>query len=198
MTNPITTLTCPTCGSRLSIVKGIDRFTCGHCGNEHIVKRESGIVYLEPIAEDVRQIRASVENINVGVDRTAAELAIPRLTKEIGELEGQLEAAQASVQVRPSTDIRPRTSREIGLIVLSFLLFLIGLILLNYQGICFVFGLISSTCLVVFLRESKKLDREAQKMKQDAIQEKQDVITGIEGRISDKKTALERTRKLLD
>lgn len=32
------TLSCPTCGGQLQITKDIERFACGHCGNEHIVR----------------------------------------------------------------------------------------------------------------------------------------------------------------
>lgn len=63
-------------------------FACGHCGNEHIVHREGGAIYLAPMAQDVRQIR-------VGVDKTAAELAVARLTKEMAELEAMAAANNA-------------------------------------------------------------------------------------------------------
>ncbi|RIK35570.1 MAG: hypothetical protein DCC55_29900 [Chloroflexi bacterium] len=74
------TLACPSCGGTLQITKEIDRFACSYCGNEHLVRREGGLVYLAPIAEDIRHIRG-------GVDKTAAELAVARLTKEAAALE---------------------------------------------------------------------------------------------------------------
>lgn len=116
MTNPITTLTCPSCGGKLQISDKINRFACGYCGNEQIVHRESGIVYLEPIAEDVRHIRKGVENIQGGVDKTAAELAIVRLTKELATLEGELK----SVMVRKSK----MPNIEIALIIIGVLAFI--------------------------------------------------------------------------
>ena len=73
------TLSCPTCGGKLQVTPDIERFACCYCGNEHIVKRGGGIIYLSPIAEDI-------EGIKTGVDQTAAELAIIRLEKEINEL----------------------------------------------------------------------------------------------------------------
>lgn len=94
-TNPITALTCPSCGGKLQISNKINRFACGYCGNEQIVHRESGIVYLEPIAENVRHIRTSVEGMRGGVDKTAAELAIVRLTKELNTLDDKLKATIA-------------------------------------------------------------------------------------------------------
>lgn len=122
MTNTITTLTCPSCGSRLQLIKGVDRFACFYCGNEHIVHRESGIVYLEPIAEDVRHIRAGVDNIRGGVDKTAAELAIVRLTKELNDLENKLKSSIAC-------DLNkwiPRSDLGQALLFFSVVLFLVA------------------------------------------------------------------------
>lgn len=74
------TLSCPTCGGKLEITQDIERFACGYCGNEHVIRRGGGIISLIPIADDIKGIKA-------GVDKTAAELAIPRIKKEIEELE---------------------------------------------------------------------------------------------------------------
>jgi hypothetical protein len=82
------TLTCPTCGSKLKVTKQIHLLACAHCGNEHMVVRDSGTLYLAPLAKDVRQIR-------VGVDKTAAELAVVRLAKEIEVLETQIRNVEA-------------------------------------------------------------------------------------------------------
>jgi predicted RNA-binding Zn-ribbon protein involved in translation (DUF1610 family) len=82
------TLTCPTCGGKLQITDKISTFACGHCGNEHIVHREGGAVYLAPLAQDVRHIRT-------GVDKTAAELAVARLSKEVATLESELNEVMA-------------------------------------------------------------------------------------------------------
>jgi predicted RNA-binding Zn-ribbon protein involved in translation (DUF1610 family) len=78
--NDFVTLTCPSCGGRLQITKDMDKFACGHCGNEHLVRREGGAVFLAPLAADIRQIRG-------GVDKTAAELAVIRLAKEVDILQ---------------------------------------------------------------------------------------------------------------
>jgi hypothetical protein len=73
------TLTCPTCGGKLQITADIERFACGYCGNEHIVRRGGGIISLIPVAEDIKGIKISV-------DKTAAELAISRIKGEIEEI----------------------------------------------------------------------------------------------------------------
>ena len=73
-------LTCPSCGGKLQITKDIERFACEHCGNEHIVKRSGGVLSLAPVVEGLRKVR-------VGVDKTASELAIRRLSEEIQQLQ---------------------------------------------------------------------------------------------------------------
>ncbi len=44
-------LTCPSCGGKLQISNDIDRFACGYCGNEQIVKGLEVFVSLKPVVE---------------------------------------------------------------------------------------------------------------------------------------------------
>ena len=79
-------LTCPSCGGRLKITNDIERFACAYCGSEHIVKRGEGVISLSPVVEGLDKIRS-------GVDKTASELAIVRLQREIAELEPRVNEA---------------------------------------------------------------------------------------------------------
>jgi len=81
-------LSCPSCGHKLQITEDIDRFACAACGNEHIVNRNGGIVTLKPLINGIRGIR-------VGVDKTAAELAISRIQEEINQLGEPIELSEA-------------------------------------------------------------------------------------------------------
>ena len=74
------TLTCPSCGGKLEITNDVDRFACAHCGQEHIVKRSGGTVSLSPVVDALKKVGA-------GVDKTAAELAISRIQREITGLQ---------------------------------------------------------------------------------------------------------------
>lgn len=77
------TLTCPSYGGKINITHDIERFTCAHCGTEHIVKRGEEIIALTPVIEEVRGVRKAV-------DHTASELAIVRIQKDIDYLSNQL------------------------------------------------------------------------------------------------------------
>jgi ribosomal protein S27AE len=93
------TLTCPSCGGKLEITPEIDRFACGHCGNEHIVRRGGGIISIVPVVEGLREVRA-------GVDRTASELAIIRLKQELAELNNTYTAYQREMAALESISVR--------------------------------------------------------------------------------------------
>ena len=69
------TLACPSCGAKLEITNDLGRFACSHCGQEHMVRRGGGIVSLSPVVGAIHQVQK-------GVDRTAAELALQRLPRE--------------------------------------------------------------------------------------------------------------------
>jgi predicted RNA-binding Zn-ribbon protein involved in translation (DUF1610 family) len=97
----IVTLSCPFCGGNLQIAQDIDRFVCGYCGSEHIVRRGGGIVSLAPVVEGLR-------NVQTGVDKTAAELAIVRLSTEIDALEEEL----AELRKMPFNEMYPPSLPE--------------------------------------------------------------------------------------
>lgn len=73
------TLSCPSCGAQLQITNDIERFACSHCGQEHIIRRGGGVISLSPVV-------GAINDVRTGVDRTAAELSIIRLQKEIADL----------------------------------------------------------------------------------------------------------------
>jgi len=79
------TLSCPSCGAKLQIGNDIETFACNHCGNEHVVKRIGGIVSLAPVVEQLKKV-------SEGVDKTASELAIKRLTDDIREIKASMPA----------------------------------------------------------------------------------------------------------
>ena len=111
------TLSCQSCGAKLEITPNLDRFACSFCGQEHIVNRSGGTISLSPVVEAIHQVRA-------GVDKTAAELAIVRLQKEISDLQVE---RQNILKLSP-----PPTTNGV-----SILLIIIGVILIVNAFILF-------------------------------------------------------------
>ena len=81
-------LTCPSCNGKLQIGRDLDRFACGYCGTEFAVNRGGGIVSLSPVMEGLKRVEK-------GVDKTASELAIARLSKDIDDLQSRLSYLQS-------------------------------------------------------------------------------------------------------
>ena len=69
-------LKCANCGSNLEISDNMTVFNCQYCGAKQMVNRSGGHVELSLITEAVKGIQVSGE-------KTASELAIQRLEKEI-------------------------------------------------------------------------------------------------------------------
>lgn len=80
------TLTCPSCGAKLQITNDVERFACGNCGNEHIIRRSGGIVSIAPIMEDLTR-----------------ELTIKRLREDIPKLEAKKRDAEQKFQTAINT-----------------------------------------------------------------------------------------------
>jgi predicted RNA-binding Zn-ribbon protein involved in translation (DUF1610 family) len=78
-------LRCTSCGSRLEVEPDIQEFACGHCGAEQLVQRRGGIVSLKGVAH-------AVAKVQVGTDKTAAEMALRRLAEELATARAVLEA----------------------------------------------------------------------------------------------------------
>ncbi|HUK89476.1 MAG TPA: hypothetical protein VLZ81_03680 [Blastocatellia bacterium] len=76
----VLTLTCPNCGANLQIAADLETFACAYCGSRHMVQRSGGTVSLKMLSDVINRIQS-------GTDRTAAEMAIQRLQKEIAALQ---------------------------------------------------------------------------------------------------------------
>ena len=106
-------LTCPTCGTKLKITDDMNNFACSHCGSEYIVKREGGAISLVPFVE-------SEKGTNDGVEKTESELAIPRLEKEIKQLESVISGMRTELKTEDCLQIATGVSSYtvlIGIVV---------------------------------------------------------------------------------
>jgi hypothetical protein len=72
-------LNCTNCGAKLDVYDDMERFFCGYCGTEMVVQRRGGTINLKGVTEAIKKVQ-------IGTDKTAAELAPVRLTEELKQL----------------------------------------------------------------------------------------------------------------
>lgn len=80
----VVALKCAGCGAILDIAPDMDQFACGYCGLSQRVERKGGTVSL-------KRLEAVVRKIETATNRTAAELAYPRLKRELKEVDKERE-----------------------------------------------------------------------------------------------------------
>lgn len=109
-------LSCVNCSAPLQIGADMERFACSYCGTSQIVQRSGGVVVL-------RKVEAAIHAVQRGTDRTAAELAIPRLTKELAEMQ----AARANGVLEAKQKMESARKGRRGLTTITFVtLFVLG------------------------------------------------------------------------
>jgi hypothetical protein len=100
-------LSCPTCGGRLEIKPGMTRLACGYCGNEHVVHRDGGTITLEAVGENLVKIVGSTE-------RTAMELTLTRLEKELAQLRSEQSAGASKIKTLEHEIASTRGTIDLG------------------------------------------------------------------------------------
>lgn len=114
---------CASCGAVLQITPDMDHFVCSYCGASLSVVRQGGTVTL-------RLVTDSIAKVQVGTDRTAAELALVRLPKEIAERQRELDAMTeqiCSLEVEISKASLPKTGSRTTSIYVDHFFHAIGL-----------------------------------------------------------------------
>jgi hypothetical protein len=192
------TLSCPSCGGKLQITKDIQRFACAYCGQEHIVKWGSGIVSLSPIVDGLKQVEK-------GVDKTSAELAIIRLPKEIGYLTTEIDR----IKKANPYPIQGSIGVAIFTIVIGIFFVIVSIYYLANRPIdpydsskeiftllCVSPGIAVVILGVVFLSKNKsKEELESDKVKWEATTGKQ--IKSLNDQIVQKMSELAKVKKIL-
>jgi hypothetical protein len=109
-------LVCASCSAPLDISQDTETFACAYCGTTQRVERSGGIVSL-------RKVEGALKAVQRGTDRTAAELAIPRLTRELAEAKAEREEAlkQNTVTLEGA-----KRGRRMAAIIAFFVLFIAG------------------------------------------------------------------------
>jgi F0F1-type ATP synthase assembly protein I/DNA-directed RNA polymerase subunit RPC12/RpoP len=137
------TLKCVSCGSNLEITGDMENFACGYCGTQQRVERRGGTVALKPLTD-------AIAKVQVGTDKTAAELAIRRYQDEINAL-------QQSQEKRQERAIRDSNSMD-NLVVVGVIIGVIVAIVAGCQngGAGIVIALITGVIGGVFWLVSRE------------------------------------------
>lgn len=95
MSDKFISLTCQSCGAKLDVYDDMTRFACSYCGAEMVVQRRGGTVAL-------KAIEAAIQKVQVGTDKTAAELALVRLKEDYANLRSGWEAEKKRMEIEES------------------------------------------------------------------------------------------------
>ena len=129
MPGPVITLTCTNCGAPLTIHHDMEVFACGHCGTQLMVDRRGGTVGL-------KRVEAAIRQLQVGTDRTAAELAVGRLSKELE----QLIHAEGVMMAEPVPVPPPIYPSEEGMTLMIFAVLLLIIVLVARRRVTITSG----------------------------------------------------------
>lgn len=143
-------LTCPSCGGNLNISNDVERFACAYCGREHVVRRGEGFVSLTPVLD-------AIKSVETGVNRTASELAIVRLQREIDDLE-----RRGRWLFERDTPLSS-DAKSYSFIALGTILVVAGLFRIKLDGVAYIFVgvvVVGSALLWMFSKRRSKRRRE--------------------------------------
>jgi len=100
-------LKCVNCGAGLEIGPDTTSFACGYCGTQQLVERGGGIVSL-------RRLEDTLDEVKLGTNRAASELALARLKAEAAAI-----CAQRDNEIRAirASDDRGSTLLGWGIII---------------------------------------------------------------------------------
>lgn len=87
----ILSLKCVNCGAGLEVKQDISDFACGYCGVPQQVERSGGIVSL-------RRVEEVLDDVKLGTNRAASELAIARLNADIAGIYAQRDSAVSALR----------------------------------------------------------------------------------------------------
>jgi ribosomal protein S27E len=107
MSERFVSLKCQSCGGQLNVYDDMRRFACGYCGTEMVVQRRGGTVALKSATEAIKQVQ-------VGTDKTAAELALVRLNAELSKLTSRQAQIEAQVRERDKSFIEEQFDEGAG------------------------------------------------------------------------------------
>jgi hypothetical protein len=204
------TLSCPSCGGKLEVTKDLERFACAHCGTEHIVRRTSSTISLDPVTK-------VLEKVQDNTGRTAAELAIPRLKTEVGQLERRRMALVAGYNANEAAGAVASAgsfgAKKLGAVLLGvaavlisiFLLYGVFLISISFQGArsighLIAIGLLLVGCIMLFrmaLKLGRRIRYQHRPSSAEAQRQHSSSMNSIDSELARKRGQLEESLKLV-
>ncbi|MDH6170785.1 hypothetical protein M2282_005963 [Variovorax boronicumulans] len=162
-------LRCAGCGANLEVEPDVDHLTCGYCRTQQEVVRRGGVVRLQKLEDAIALVQR-------GTDKTAAELAIPRLERELLEVD-----ADRKRQIATPIRVPDRTklaNAVITMMIVSSVGFFSMIALMNkdvtsgflihFAWVVWLAGVVGSAGGWVFLRVLRRGDRDKAKAQRDA------------------------------
>lgn len=182
-------LKCTGCGGALEIAPDMDSFSCGYCGLAQVVERRGGTVALKAVADAVSRVQA-------GTDRTAAELAIARLTGEIEQEKSKAMAAVRPLQASEKASRKTATTAFVACLTLGGLPAFVGVMLLLSGAIgggvtSLILGVaIGGVCFLVGRSANHSANRLDAKVR-EIVQESQGKIEALETKVAAARTVVD-------
>src|SRR5581483_5742600 len=152
----------------------ITKFACGYCGKEQVVHRAGGIVALKMIGDAVAKVQE-------GTDKTAAELALQRLERELNDCYTKRSTCEAD---RKRIKIGAGQSVQRGGVLLAFLVAVICLVLGSSFLVGIMIYLVAFLILWIYLGNQQKSQEAEVVEKLKSIDEQ---IVGLKEKIADKR-----------
>jgi ribosomal protein S27E len=163
-------LKCRSCGAQLDIYDDMTRFACGYCGTEMLVERRGGTVALRAIEEVIHKVQ-------IGTDKTAAELALIRLRDEREKLSKLLPLLSEA-----------HLEDVVGTLRLSFVLLTVALAVFSLSPVA---GSIFLILTVLMLFWAIPLQQKANKKREMRRQE-------VKSRLREVDNAIAESKKIVD
>ena len=170
----VVNLKCPNCGGALEIYGDMDRFACGYCGSEQIVERRGGTVGLRLIVD-------AVSRVQIGTDKTAAELALVRLEKELTSVQARWQEADKLFR------LRNKSSSDLAVVGMFFGAFLLMLSFSNIMESLVASVLVAAGAVVTFvwaLKHNSKMQKAYEIKRSEFYRPYGDQIQRLEEQIS--------------
>lgn len=187
-------LKCPNCGGRLEVTKEMSTFACGYCGASVTVQRRGGTVSLS--------LEEAIARVQVGTDKTAAELAIRRLREEVQEkLNWYSDSFLPEMQKRKARcDAMERANSQGGAILGVLLLLGFGVVgLFSGADAAFTIGaFVAAVIVFVFVRQKQGVLNEVREAREAINTEIKATCDRTQAEIDALRARIEEKRALAD